>query len=174
MKRVLFQFGLLFFPLALFAQNSMPSNEELAELLSNASQKITSFQEAVQGAKPYLDQQDPKLVSNYMDTAKTAEGTIKVGLKEGASAYRLVGLLSLLDDMTVDASNASFRLMQEDAKAVGAKRADIGVLAAILPLNGAQTGLNDISELILHATLRYVGTEEQALTKLLDAADKAK
>jgi hypothetical protein len=90
------------------------------------------------------------------------------------SAYRLVALLSLLDDMTVDAASASFRLMQEDAKAVGAKRPNLGILAAILPLNAAQTALNDISELLLHPTLRYVGAEEQALTKLLDAVDKAK
>ena len=174
MKKILLALAVLFSPLALFAQNSMPSNEELAELLSKASQKITSFQEAVQGAKPFLDQQDPKLASNYMDTAKTAQEIIRVGQKEGASAYRLVGLLSLLDDMTVDAANASFRLMQEEVKAVEAKQANVNVVAAILPLNAAQTGLNDISELLLHATLRYVGSEEQALIKLLDSAGKPK
>ena len=174
MKRKFLAFGLLFFPLVSFAQNNMPSNEELAELLSKASQKITSFEEAVQNAKPFLDKQDPKLAANYIDTVIASREIIKTGQKDGASAYRLVALLSTLDDMTVDAANASFRLMQEDAKAAGGKRGNIGIVAAIIPLNAAQTGLNDISELLLHATLRYVGAEEQALIKLLNEADKSK
>ena len=133
MKISVLVLAVLFSPLALFAQNSMPSKEELGELLSKASQKITGFQEAVLSAKTYLDQQDPKLVPNYMDTAKTAQEAIKIAQKEGASAYRLVAVLSLLDDMTVDAANGSFWLMQEDVKARDAKRADINVVASSSP-----------------------------------------
>ena len=47
-------------------------------------------------------------------------------------------------------------------------RPDVGALSSVVLLNTAGTACNDIAELIMHATLRYVDVEEHALGKLLE------
>lgn len=63
--------ALLLFSLPAFGQSkpndalsSMPSKEEISELLSKANEKTIAFEQAVKAAKPFLDRIDPKLVSN--------------------------------------------------------------------------------------------------------------
>ena len=53
-------------------QPSMPSKEEVSELVTKADEKVSGFEEAVKNAKPHLDRINPKLTTNYMDAASTA------------------------------------------------------------------------------------------------------
>lgn len=150
--------------------SSMPSKEEISELLSKANEKTTAFEEAVKRAKPYLDRIDAKLAANYLDGASTAHLLIESTQKNGASAYRLVGILATLDDLSRNASNGSVELLRTDEEHVAkGNRPDIGVLSSVILLNTAGTGCYDISELLMHATMRFVNVEEQALAKLLDS-----
>jgi hypothetical protein len=150
-------------------QTSMPSNEEISELIAKADEKVSSFEEAVKNAKPYLDKINPKLVTNYLDGASAAHTIIQSMKKNGPSSYGLVSLLATLDDLALNAATASVHLLRTDEEDVmKGKQPDVGPLSSVLLLNTSSTACNDISELILHATLRYVRVEEQALVKLFD------
>jgi hypothetical protein len=150
-------------------QTSMPSNEEISELIAKADEKVSSFEEAVKNAKPYLDKINPKLATNYLDGASAAHAIIQAMKKNGPSSYGLVSLLATLDDLALDAATASVHLLRTDEENVmKGKQPDVGPLSSVLLLNTASTACNDISELILHATLRYVRAEEQVLVKLFD------
>jgi hypothetical protein len=145
---------------------SMPSEEEINELLSSSSERITEFQRALDNVKPLLDRADPEFYKQDSEACETAQAAIKAMKKNGSSAYALVALVSLLDDLNLDASRATlqiFRLAHDDDK-TGKKN------PSIVPdfLNIAEAGKNcgDISELLLHATLRYIAAEESALSKL--------
>lgn len=71
-------------------QGSMPSKEEVSELVAKADEKVSSFEEAVKHARPYLDKINPKFATNYLDGASTAH-TIIHNLKKKSfdSATRL-------------------------------------------------------------------------------------
>jgi hypothetical protein len=151
-------------------QPAMPSKEEISNLLKKADEKVSSFEEAVKNAKPYLDKVNPKLAATYLDASSDAH-TIVAGMqKHGYSAYGLVGLLATLDDLSLNAATASVQLLRTDEEHV-AKGAppDVGALTAVILLGNASTTCNDIAELIMHATLRYVGAEEEVLGKLLES-----
>ncbi len=150
-------------------QTSMPSKSEISELTAKAEQKVDSFEEAVRNAKPHLDQIDPKFATNYLDAASTAHTLIKGIQKSGPSAYALVALVGTLDDLALDGSTGSVLLLKTDEERVSAgKQPDSGRLTSVLVLSTASTACNDISELILHATLRFVSAEERLLGSLLD------
>lgn len=150
-------------------QISMPSNAEIGELLSKADQKVTGFEEAVKLAKPHLDKMNSRLSSNYLDAAATAHKLIEATQKNGTSAFRLVGLLATLDDLSLDAANASVLLLRDDEEQLmKGKQPGAAALSSVVVLNNAGTAVNDISELLMHATLRLVEAEEQVLDKLLD------
>jgi hypothetical protein len=163
----------LWLSLSASAQQSMPSKEEISELLNKATEKVAVFEKAVQVAKPYLDQTNPKLASNYSDAASTAHKLIQATLSNGPTAYRLVGILATLDDLNADAANGSVQILakREERTAQGHK-SDAGDIAAVTALTSAGTGVADVSELLMHATLRFVNAEEELLGKLLDAAEK--
>ena len=147
---------------------SMPSNAEIGELLSKADQKVTGFEEAVKLAKPHLDKTNPRLSSNYLDAAATAHKLIESTQKNGTSAYRLVGLLATLDDLSLDAANASVLLLRDDEEQLmKGKQPGAAALSSVVALNNAGAAVNDISELLMHATLRFIDAEEQVLTKVL-------
>ena len=168
---------LLLFCLAASAQSkstdnlsSMPSKEEISELLNKADEKTTAFEQAVRNAKSYLDRIDPKLAANYLDGASTAHLLIESTQKNGSSAYRLIGILATLDDLSRSASNGAVELLRTDEEHVArGNKPDVGALSAVLLLNTAGTGCYDISELLMHATMRFVNVEEQTLAKLLDS-----
>lgn len=148
-------------------QSSVPSKEEVSELASKANQKASAFEEAVKIAKPWLDKIDPKLPTNYLNGASAAH-TISLGIQQnGPSAYRLVSLLATLDDLSLDGANAGAQLFAADEMNVmkGAQP-DGSALVAITGLMSAGSACNDIAELILHATLRFIRAEEDVLEKL--------
>jgi hypothetical protein len=150
-------------------QPVMPSKEEVSELVSKADEKVSGFEEAVGNARPHLDRINPKLVLNYTEAASTAHTIIKSIQKNGPSAYTLVSLLATLDDLALDASTASGQLLKTDEEQVTkGKQPDVGRLSSVILLNTSGTACNDIAELILHATLRYVDAEERVLGTLLE------
>ncbi len=140
-------------------QRSMPSEREFSELLSKADEKISVFEAAVKNAKASLDKINPKYSANYLDAAATAHLLISKAIKNGFTAYSLVGILTTLDDLSLDAATGVSFLL-----AAGQGR----TTSEILALSGAGTSCNDIAELLFHATMRLIAAEETALGKLLD------
>jgi hypothetical protein len=135
---------LLLFSVAVWAQDkpadqtSMPSNEEISELIAKADEKVSSFEAAVKNAKPYLDKINPKLVKNYLDGASAAHTIIQSMKKNGPSAYGLVSLLATLDDLALDAATGSVQLLRADEENVEkGKQPDVGRLSSVLLLNTA-------------------------------------
>jgi hypothetical protein len=148
-------------------QIQIPSQAEMNELLSKTVQKVTAFQDAVNTAKPMLDKIDPKLSVNYLDAAATAQLMAKSMQQNGASAYGLVGLLSTLDDLSLDTADASVLLLKADEEqTLKGHPPDVTRLALVLQFQNVQNGTNDISELLMHSTLRLIQAEEAVLDKL--------
>ena len=143
------------------ADLSMPSKSEIFELVDKADQKVSGFEAAVKNAKAALDAIDVKLSKNYMNGASTAHFMIQSIHKNGPSAYALVGLLATMDDLSLDAANASVQLLS-------IRGPQENVAAWVVLLSNSEIACNDISELIMHATMRFIQAEEAILAKLLD------
>jgi len=88
--------------------HTMPSTAEILELANKANENVLSFEKALAAASPYLDDDT---VKNDKVAAENAHAIIDTIRKKGASMYALVGLLSCLDDLTLDASRASRSIM---------------------------------------------------------------
>ena len=150
-------------------QNSMPSEQEFSELLAKADEKVSVFDRAVKNARPSLDRIDTKYATKYLNAAATAHLLISKTIKNGPTAYGLVGVLTTLDDLSIDAAFAStFLLTAQDAAAAKGTSFDVNSRSAVPALSAAGTSCNDIAELIFHATMRLIAAEETALNKLLD------
>ena len=145
------------------AVNNMPSADELSELFKKAEDKVAAFQNAVSAAKPQLDPLDTHLAARYTDDASTAEKILAAMKSKGASGYGLMMLLDALDTLTLDATDANMRLLVHNTAAN--KLSDTATMLPMTSLKTALDGCNDISELLLHASLRYIAGEE-ALLKL--------
>jgi hypothetical protein len=78
---------------------------------------------------------------------------------KGASAYGLVALIATLDDISLNASKIALVL------AVGPP--DSGTQARLLSILSTGDAVNDISELLMHAALRFIKVEEDLIGKLL-------
>jgi hypothetical protein len=125
---------------------------------------VASFEAAIKKVKAALDGVDPSLSKNYLDAAyaaSTAHWMIQTVHKNGPSAYALVGLLATLDDLSLDAARAALIFAK-----LGTSRTDAN--DSVILLTAVGTGCNDIAELIMHATLRFIQAEEKALELLLD------
>lgn len=152
------------------ASPSMPSREEISELVNKANEKTVAYEEAVWNAKPHLDKINPQFAKDYLEAGATAHTLIQSIQKNGPSAYGLVGLLATLDEMSLNAASGSVQLLRTDEEhVVKGASPDVGVLGSVIVLGNASTACTDISELIMHATLRFVDAEERALGKLLDS-----
>lgn len=147
----------------------IPSEEEVSELLAKADQKVSVFEAAVQAAKSRLDSINPRYAANYLDAASTAHQVISLTKKNGMSAYRLVGILATLDDLSLDAANGSLLLVTNDEDQVVTRRAqrNTDTMNIVSALNAAGTSCNDIAELIFHATMRLVAAEEALVDKAI-------
>ena len=145
--------------------SSIPSKDEIFELLSKADQKITDFEDAIKAVRPSLDRTDRNMSTNDLDAAKTAHELIKKIKANGPSAYGLVGLLATIDDLSLDASTASVQLLL--ASPAGPQDQS-GQLNQVTILLAVKNSCRDISELIFHATMRYIHGEEEVLTTLLN------
>jgi hypothetical protein len=94
--------------------------------------------------------------------------TISAIKKNGMSAFALVALIGVLDDMSLNAAKASsvavivglHQSTPDSQRRAGQDMQDL-----------AQAGKNcyDISELLLHSTLRLIAVEESILHKISDS-----
>lgn len=144
----------------------MPSKDEIFELLAKANEKASNLDKAVRLAKPQLDKVDPKLAVNYLNAASSARVLIEGIKTNGPSAYRLVALLATLDDLSLDAMTGSTELLL--LKAGSPQKSEAGFDSVGLLIT-SKNECNDISELIMHATLRLINSEEDILRKLSSA-----
>jgi hypothetical protein len=53
------------------ASPSMPSREEITELVNKANEKTIAYENAVKSAKPHLDKINPQFVKDYLEAAST-------------------------------------------------------------------------------------------------------
>jgi hypothetical protein len=149
--------------------SNVPSNEEINDLLSKASEYVATYQTTFKNAKSTLDlTPTPGFIEKSNELCSQANLTISAIKKNGMTANALVALIGVLDDMSLNASRAA-----GVAKMVGlqGRDADSKHRAAQDMQDLAQAGKNcyDISELILHATLRLISVEEAILRKLSES-----
>lgn len=148
---------------------SMPSNQEISELLSKAEEKVAGFEQAMKVVKPALDRIDSGLMSKALEGASSVHGIISAVQKNGPTGYGLVLLVTSLDDLNSNASKGALLLVSTDRdRVVTGGRPDNNVPGYVVALTSAGNACNDISELIMHATLRYLSVEEAVLGQLLD------
>lgn len=145
----------------------MPSEEEIRELLRKAREYVNTYKESFISSKSSLDKAVPAgFYAKGIELSSQALAAITAIDKNGSSAYGLVGLIAILDDMSLNGARASAATM---LVAVQESSSDPKNHAANDLLNLAQAEKNcyDISELLLHATLRYISVQEAALRRLL-------
>jgi hypothetical protein len=149
--------------------STMPSSEEINDLLSKATEYVTTYQTAFKNAEPTLDKSPTAgFVEKSDELCAQANLTISAIKKNGMTAYALVALVDVLDDMSLNAAKAS-----SIAVIVGLRETspDSRQRAGQDMQDLAQAGKNcyDISELLLHSTLRLIAVEEAILHKLGDS-----
>jgi hypothetical protein len=107
----------------------------------------------------------PGFYEKGIELSGQADSAIAAVRKNGSSAYALVGLVIILDDMSLNATRAYAVTM---VVALGENRSDLKSHGTDDFQNLAQAGKNcyDISELLLHPTLRLIAVEEQTLREL--------
>jgi hypothetical protein len=146
---------------------SLPSDEEIGELLDKASEYVLTYHQTFTNTKQSLDRAaTPGFFAKGVELSSQASDAIAAIKKNGPSAYALVGLIAILDDMSLNAARASAVTMivalQNKTDPKNHAMEDFQNLAQ------AEKNCYDISELLLHATLRYIAVEENALHTLLD------
>lgn len=147
---------------------SMPSEEEIGELLGKTSEYVNTYQQTLSSTKYSLDKAaTPGFYEKGMELSKHAIDVIDAIKKNGTSAYSLVALIGILDDMSLNAARAS---AAATLVALKEDRTDPKnhAMDDFVSLAQAEKNCYDISELLLHATLRYISVEETALRVLLD------
>ncbi|MGA3263942.1 MAG: hypothetical protein ABSC47_07840 [Terracidiphilus sp.] len=163
------------FPQLCFAQTEQqlstpPSSAEILELANKADEKVVDFEAVLKKAAPYLDKHT---LQTDEDAVNTTHSIIESIRKKGADAYVLVSLLSTLDDLSLDASRASLSvLLYYTQNASKGDASNTTALASVMDLSDSDKSLSDISDLLLHATLRYVAAEENTLIQLLEKPKK--
>jgi hypothetical protein len=161
---------LAFLPQSCVAQteqqlHTMPSSVEILELANKAEENVKGFEKALDASEPYLDKDT---FQTDQDAANKTHAVISAIRKNGPSMYSLVGLLSALDDLTLDASRASRLIIlaigQNSLKDSSSRNA--GAIAGMSLMN-SENSLYDISDLILQVTLRYAAAENDLVQELL-------
>jgi hypothetical protein len=145
--------------------HTLPSSAEILELANKADEKVKVFEKALKASTPYLDKDTVQTDQAAADSAHTIITALR---KNGPSMYGLVGLLSSLDDLTLDASKASrsiiFAMSQNSLKG---NSPNDSPTVAVMALIESENSLYDISDLILHVTLRYAAAENDVMEELL-------
>lgn len=145
---------------------TMPSTEEVNDLLSEASEYVETYQRIFKNAKPTLDKAPTPGFNQRTDELCSQADTIIAALqKNGPTAYSLVALIGVLDDLSLNASKAYAMAMivgMQEANNDAGRRA----LQDIQDLAQAGKNIYDISELLMHSTLRLISFEEKVLHTL--------
>ena len=147
--------------------HTMPSSAEILELANKADENIRGFEKALKASAPYLDKDTVQGDQAAVDAAHMPPSA--QFRKNGPSMYVLVGLLSSLDDLTLDAARASRIIILamgqnsfKDSSAQGSATA-----AGMALITVTENSLYDISDLFLHVTLRYAAAENDLMVELL-------
>jgi len=147
--------------------SNMPSEAEIGELTAKATEKVDVFKKTLDSVKPYLDKADPSAYSKDMNAAENANMILGILKKNGPTGYGLVSLLTVLDDLDLDATQDSTAILIYGTKAMTeGKQPPDGMTAAVLMLTSSASSFYDISELVMHATLRFVAGEEAILNQV--------
>jgi hypothetical protein len=144
----------------------LPSEAEIDELLSKAAEYANSYRQTFTSAKPSLDKAPtPGFYEKGIELSSQASETISAIRKNGRSAYALVGLIAILDDMTINATRA-YAVTMLVASGESSSNPKDRAMQDFQDLAQAGKNCYDISDLILHATLRLIHVEEQTLQTL--------
>lgn len=138
-----------------------PSKDEMAALLNKANQKVSDFEKIVTTLSVSLDQAASGTVKQNLDGAANAHTVIATLTTKGISNQGLVGLLSILDDLSRSASRDSLSLLVNTG-------ATSDTVTAVTALSSAGNALYDISELVFHATFRAIGASDGLISQLVD------
>ena len=146
---------------------SMPSDAEIGELLSKASEYVETYKQTFATAKGSLEQgSQPGFYDRAATMSAQATQIISTIKKNGSTAVALVSLIAVLDDMSLNGARASAVAM------LLAAGEDKRAMQDFQNLAQAEKNCYDISELLLHATIRYISAEETALRVLLKQQKK--
>jgi hypothetical protein len=145
---------------------SMPSTDEINDLLSKASEYVAEYRMTFKNAKPTLDKTPTPGFNERADELCGQATTIITAIKKnGPTAYALVTLVGVLDDMSLNGARASAMSMIV-AMQQGSGDSNRHALEDVQDLAQAEKNCYDISELILHPTLRLISFEEKVLRNL--------
>jgi len=145
----------------------IPSEAEVGELTAKAAEKVETFQKTLDAIRPFLDKADPSAYKKDENAVEAARSILAALKKNGRSAYGLVSLLTTLDDLDLDATQDSQAILIFGTRAMSdGRQPPDGMTTAVLMLTSAASSLYDISELVMHATLRFVGGEEAVLAQV--------
>jgi hypothetical protein len=132
---------------------------------------VEAFQKTLDSVKSLLDKADPSAYGKDENAVEGARSILAALKKNGRSAYALVSLLATLDDLDLDATQDSTAILLSGTRAMAdGKMPPDGMTAAAIILTSAASSFYDISELVMHATLRFVSGEEAVLSQVF--ADK--
>jgi tRNA splicing ligase len=151
---------------------SMPSEAEIGELVNKASEYVETYRRTFANTKASLDKAaTPGFDQSAVTLADQASEVIAAIKKNGSTAVALVSLITILDDMSLNAQRASAQVMLVAMREDRTDRANHGMQDF---QDLAQAGKNcyDISELLFHSTIRYITVEETVLRTLLDRDKK--
>jgi tRNA splicing ligase len=147
---------------------NMPSEAEIGELINKASEYVDTYKRTFTNAKASID----KAPTNGFDQsaatlADQASGVITAIKKNGSTGVALLSLLTILDDMSLNAQKASAVVMIVALREDKTNRNN-HAMQDFQDLAQAGKNCYDISELLFHAAIRYISAEETALRVLLD------
>jgi hypothetical protein len=140
----------------------MPQKGELIPLLTKTDEKIVEFEKSILGLKADIERVDPGATAKITTGAAAAHQIIAQMLSDGHTAGRLVALLPSLDDFTRHASRESLLLVLNGI-ATNSPAKDISGLASV------GNSLYDISDLLLHTTLRAVNSNDAFIGEMAEA-----
>jgi hypothetical protein len=145
---------------------SLPSQAEINELLDKAREYVATYRRTFANAKDTLvKSSDPDFATSANTLCDQAEGLIATIKKSGSTGASLLSMLTVLDDMSLNASKASAAAMMV---AVTENRS-VKTNHAMQDFQDlAQAGKNcyDISGLLFHATFRYVSVEDEVIRQI--------
>lgn len=145
--------------------HTLPSSAEILELANKADEKVQGFEKVLKASAPYLDKDT---IQTDQDAANNAHTLIRAIRKNGPSTYGVVALLSTLDDLTLDASRASrVVILAMSQNSLKNNSPNSSPAVTVMALVESENSLYDISDLLLHVTLRYAAAEDDLIEQLL-------
>jgi hypothetical protein len=152
-----------------------PSNEEVLLALDIVDKAFASYDAVLNG---YKDQSGKNIVEKFegkqsfdkdADAVKTGRELIRL-LKNNPNkirSYSLVGILTLADDVTLDASttvtSASLNICKN-----GSDTASVTVVTA---MTSDMRTLRDASEELMHVTMRYIAADEKLMIRMYNVIE---